>query len=103
MADYTTLSDATNDLRQRGFTVDFELNSDHLAAKTPSLKLHPEDFEIKEVYRFEGVSNPSDMSVVYAVEANDGTKGQLVDAYGTYAHNVTPEMAAKLERQFPQT
>jgi hypothetical protein len=47
-------------------------------------------YEAKEVialnfYRFEGPSNPDDMSILYAIETNDGRKGMLVDAYGLYA------------------
>jgi hypothetical protein len=34
-------------------------------------------------YRFEGESNPSDSSIVYALESSDGEKGTLVDGYGT--------------------
>ena len=37
------------------------------------------------VHRFEGESDPDDMSVVYAIESQDGTRGVLVDAFGTYA------------------
>ena len=45
----------------------------------------PDVLTIIEHHRFEGVSDPDDMSVVYGIEANDGTRGVLVDAYGVYA------------------
>ena len=51
-----------------------------------------------EVYRFEGMSDPDDNAVVYALEAADGTKGVIVDAYGTYAQNLDFELAEKLRR-----
>jgi hypothetical protein len=44
-----------------------------------------EDLLIREFYRFEGVSDPDDMSIVYAIESRDGTRGTLVDAFGVYA------------------
>jgi hypothetical protein len=48
--------------------------------------------------RFEGNSDPIDNSIVYAISANDNSvKGVLVDAYGVYAENITPEMARKLK------
>jgi len=31
------------------------------------------------------VSNPSDESVVYAIESRDGVRGTLIDASGAYA------------------
>src|SRR6059036_2652187 len=40
---------------------------------------------IVEHHRFEGASDPDDMSVVYGIEASDGTRGVVVDAYGVYA------------------
>ena len=40
---------------------------------------------ITAVYRFEGMSDPDDNVVLYAIESNTGVKGLLVDAYGAYA------------------
>ena len=62
------------------------------------MQLYPEDFTIDEYYRFEGASDPADNSIVYAISPNDSSvKGVLVDAYGVYAENITPEMARKLK------
>jgi hypothetical protein len=65
----------------------------------PSLKLQlkPEEFEVKETYRFEGMSNPDDSSVVYGIEGSNGINGILVDAYGVYSEALTPEMARKIK------
>lgn len=45
-----------------------------------------DDLTIVEHHRFEGMSDPDDSSVVYALEASNGLKGVLVDAYGAYAN-----------------
>lgn len=45
----------------------------------------PAELTIIKVYRFEGESDPADMSVVYAVRTADGEKGYLMNAYGTYS------------------
>ncbi len=60
----------------------------------PSIKLeiHPEDFEVDETYRFEGMSSTDDNSVLYAISSKNGLKGLLVDAYGVYAENILEEM-----------
>ena len=40
---------------------------------------------VRECHRFEGVSDPDDMSIVYAIESRDGTRGTLIDAFGVYS------------------
>ncbi len=45
----------------------------------------PEDLKIIRTYRFEGESDPSDSSIIYLIEANDGTIGYSLDAYGVYS------------------
>jgi hypothetical protein len=96
MRDYQNLVEALNDLKERGYENDFNLKPFCVECASLQLQLHPEDFEIKEMYRFEGMSNPDDSSVVYAIESLSGIKGVMVDAYGVYAEALTPEMAAKL-------
>lgn len=46
---------------------------------------NPEDLMIVRTYRFEGESDPSDSSVIYLIEANDGLIGYSLDAYGVYS------------------
>jgi hypothetical protein len=47
--------------------------------------LKPKDVVITQIYRFEGMNDPADSAVVYALESRQGKKGLLVDAYGVYA------------------
>ncbi len=47
----------------------------------------PEDLKIIKTYRFEGESDPSDSSVIYIIEANDGLIGYSIDAYGVYSNH----------------
>ena len=60
-------------------------------------KFNPEDFEIVEVYRFEGNSDPADEAIVYAIESNKGHKGVLVNGYGPSSETMSSEMANKLD------
>jgi hypothetical protein len=95
---YDTLSQATDALHKRGFDLDFNQKGKFLECVQDSkISLTPEDFEIVEFHRFEGESNPSDMSVVYALEAKDGRRGVLIDAYGMYSDEYSPEMLAKFD------
>lgn len=45
----------------------------------------PGDLKIIKTYRFEGESDPSDSSIIYLIEANDGLVGYSLDAYGVYS------------------
>ena len=48
---------------------------------------NPEDLKIIRTYRFEGESDPSDNSIIYLLEANDGLTGYSLDAYGVYSEH----------------
>jgi hypothetical protein len=97
MLAYDTLSGALEDLKERGFTLDFNIDLDQIVCHTDGTSLRPDEFEIVEVYRFEGDSNPDDEEVVYAISSLDGScKGVLVSAYGMYAGDASQEMIQKL-------
>ncbi len=93
---YLSMVDAVADLKERGYVADFKIISctgeednaeDGCRLKTfnEDKMYDSDDLVIREHYRFEGPSNPDDMSVVYAIEANDGVKGTVIDAFGTYS------------------
>jgi len=58
----------------------------------------PPDVTIRQFGRYEGVSNPSDESVIYAIESRDGVRGTLVDAFGAYADPRSPPSSAPCGR-----
>src|SRR5215467_9023017 len=91
---YDTVSAAVKGLKQRGYTRDFNLQENCIVCHED--KYHPEDFEIVEVYRYEGNSDPGDEAVVYAIEGRNGEKGVLVSGYGPSADEMSEEMAKKL-------
>ena len=72
-------------LNDEGYTAQFTFREGALHADNKTFR--PEDLIINEEFRFEGESNPDDMSILYAIEASDGTKGAVIDAYGTYSDN----------------
>ncbi len=94
MYSYDTLSEAVNDLKKRGFDLDFNLQENCLICHDD--KFNVDDFEIVEVYRFEGNSDPSDEAVVYAIQSINGMKGVLVNGYGISANAMNSDMAKKL-------
>ena len=100
MKSYETLVDALQDLNKRGYTANLTLDGDTINDNGQGIQMQAEDFEINEFYRFEGATNPSDMSIVYAIESPKyDLKGVLVNAYGTYANNSSSAIEAKLNHQ----
>ena len=97
MKTYDNLVDATNDLMKRGYTENLSLEGDTVDDKDKKIHMTADDFEIDEFYRFEGPSNPDDMSIIYAVtSAKYNIKGVLVNAFGTYANTSPSAIEAKL-------
>jgi hypothetical protein len=96
MFTYDTVSDAVRGLKQRGYTIDFNLGADQITCSAPSVTLRPDEFEITEVYRFEGDSNPDDEAVVYAIESKHGHRGVLVNGFGISADALGQEMVRRL-------
>lgn len=83
--DYDSLVEAQQGLREQGYTEEFLWKDDKMMAADRSKTYEPSDFKMVENYRFEGMTNPGDMSIVMVVEASDGKKGYVVSGYGTYA------------------
>jgi hypothetical protein len=80
-----TLSHAIERLAGRGFTEHFGVVGDRLRAFDSGKTFGAHELIIREFQRFEGVSDPDDMAIVYAIESTDGTRGALVDAFGAYS------------------
>jgi hypothetical protein len=76
---------AIDDLNRRGFTEHFMVVGSELRALESGRTFRPQELIIRDYHRSEGVSDPSDMAIVYALESRDGTLGTLVDAFGVYS------------------
>ena len=97
MEAYDTVVEALNGLKERGYTTNFNIAFDKLICSEKKHVLNPDEFEITEVYRFEGDTNPGDEDVVYAVESKKGDiKGVFSGAFGLYADSVSTDMLPKL-------
>jgi hypothetical protein len=96
MKAYESLSVAINALQEEGYVHDFNLHPEWIECPPLKLRLAPEEFHVDEVHRFEGMTNPDDSSILFAISSSSGVKGLLVDAYGVYAESVSPIMIQKL-------
>lgn len=94
-AGYATMEGAVEGLARSGFTEHFQMIAGRLRALDSGKSFDPGELIIRDYYRFEGVSDPDDMAIVYAIESRSGVRGTLVDAFGVYAD---PAVGAFLER-----
>lgn len=92
---YDTVSEAINALRKQGYTEDFNIEGDFIVRNTGSFSAN--DFEIADVYRYEGNSDPADEAAVYAIKSSNGLKGTLVTGYGASSDSMSNEMLQKLK------
>lgn len=93
---YDTLSQATKGLEERGYVKVYHLKPNGIEDGEDQRLYPPAEFVIEEFHRFEGDSNPSDMSIIFAVKTDDGKKGTIIDAYGAYNDPLEAEMMHKL-------
>ena len=81
-----TVGAQLEDLERRGFGANLGVVGESVQVLDQGRTFKAEELAIREYFRFEGVSDPGDMSIVYAIESRDGTRGVLVDAFGVYAN-----------------
>ena len=99
MENYDTVVAALEGLKARGYTLDFNIAFDNIICRQNDICLNPNEFEITEVHRFEGQTNPDDQDVVYGVTSLDGSiKGSITSAYGMYADGLSTDMIRKLSK-----
>jgi hypothetical protein len=94
-----TLSQILNKFSAKGYDHEFRWTPEGFVFNDKTYQ--PEDLMIVKTYRFEGESNPSDMSILYLIKANDGLIGYSLDAYGVYSNHDDEEGYDNFIRQIP--
>ncbi|MBD0375810.1 MAG: hypothetical protein ICV51_09300 [Flavisolibacter sp.] len=86
----TDLEKCLHKLEEKGYNDQFRVEKKYLQSLTDKKKKYkPKDVKAVNFYRFEGISAPDDMSILFAIETCDGRKGTLIDAYGNYSDDDT--------------
>lgn len=70
---------------EMGYTDAYRFADGHLKGLTSKTDYKAEDITIVKEHRYEGMSNPSDMSILYVLETSDGRKGTLLAAFSPTA------------------
>lgn len=84
MNQFDTMSEALQSVTKQGFIHNFTVKEDGIHCIETGDIIPPENLTIVNYHRFEGVSDPDDMAILYVVESDDGLRGTLVDSYGAY-------------------
>lgn len=95
--DMTDMDKCLHKLEEEGYSDQYKVERGKLIDLTNNKKYKPKDVKAVNFYRFEGISNPDDMSILYAIETSDGRRGTLVDAYGMYSDDETGEFMNQVE------
>ncbi|HEX8313805.1 MAG TPA: hypothetical protein VF609_02350 [Flavisolibacter sp.] len=86
-----------DNLEKHGYNEQFRVEDKKLVSLTTSKSYDAKDVKAANFYRFEGITDPDDMSILYAIETSDGAKGTLMDAYGRYSDEDTGEFMKQVE------
>ena len=97
---YATVTEAIEQLKKQGFTLDFNLQENQFTCDDQA---YPADgFEIVDLYRYEGESDPADEATVYALSSASGIKGVLVSGYGVSTDEASIETLKQLHYKYQQ-
>lgn len=77
MYHYATVSKALEELNEKGYTVDFNIQDKRIIDS-------PNDFEIVHIYRYEGQSDPGDEATVFGIKSSTGEKGVFVAGLSSF-------------------
>ncbi|HEU4470986.1 MAG TPA: hypothetical protein VFR58_07885 [Flavisolibacter sp.] len=93
----TDMEKCMNKLESQGYTDQYRVEKGKLHDLTNDKKYKAKDVKAVNFYRFEGITDPDDMSILYAIETADGRKGTLADGYGRYSDDDTGDFMKEVE------
>ena len=93
----TELDKCHKKLEEKGYADQFQATAEGLKCVENGKVYNPAEVKVPNFFRFEGISDPDDMSILYVIETADGRKGTLVDAYGLYADDNLGQFMIEVE------
>jgi hypothetical protein len=79
-----SLSTCLNKMIMDGYEEDFKITDRGLESLQKGKVYKPDEVQVVNFFRFEGMSDPDDNAILYVIKTGDGAKGTLIDAYGIY-------------------
>lgn len=91
---YATVAKAIDELREKGFDEDFNLEGNYLSSRAG--RFGDSEFDIEHIYFYEGDTNPDDEATVYGIASIKGHKGVLVTGSDVFITNAESSIIKKL-------
>lgn len=93
---YATTSEAIADLKNKGYTIDFNIEFDGLVNEATQ-------YDIDYLYRYEGLTDPADESSVYGIRNTiSGDKGVFVAGNLSFLEGKKRDIILELELKYRQ-
>ena len=83
---------------KKGYTDNFRIEEEKLVNNNTKNKYAPEEIFIVAEHRYEGMSNPSDLSILYIIETVKKEKGSILLGYGPSADIEASEFFKKIPK-----
>ncbi|AXT51129.1 hypothetical protein D1818_09935 [Aquimarina sp. BL5] len=96
---HKTLLEDIQNVKKQGFTVDFLFKDDMIYDRKTNKGYGKRDCVLIEYCRHEGLSDPSDASILFLIACFDGVKGCLSSNYGVHADLDLMQFALSLRSQ----
>lgn len=100
MRHFDNLVEAIQALKEKGYTHNFTLKSDHIHAENTEKNFGPEEFEVEQVLHFEGAdSSPNTRSTLFLIKGKGNNNGTLIEEDGMYGPDrLTSELLEKFKQ-----
>ncbi len=82
-----------------GFTDQYRVVEEYLENLNSKATYKPTDVTILKEHRYEGMSNPSDMSLLYVIETSDGSRGTILASYGANGNTSVNTFMANVPKE----
>jgi hypothetical protein len=89
-----SLSTCLNKMIADGYEDDYKVTDRGMESLKKGKVYKPEQVQVINFFRFEGMSDPDDNAILYVIETDDGGKGTLIDGYGIYTE---PKIASFMQ------
>lgn len=85
--------------QDKGYTNNYMMVNQNLVGTETKINYSPSDIYVVAEHRFEGMSNPSDMSMLYVIETKNGNKGTILANYSPTSDTSTAEFFKAIPKE----
>ena len=83
----------------KGYVDNFRVEDNKLIDNISKKKYAPNEIKIVAEHRFEGMSNPSDMSILYIIKIGNDVEGTFLASYGSVADTEAAEFFNEVPKE----